>query len=232
MKALTPFVLLSVALAAPSPEPWCFRIARPCWKTKRAVDAFTRSVQESAAVVARSEDTTDVPELAKFPQSSTFFAEQALNELAHISALASGKPVTFYTDLPISFSADIDFHTKQESKRHDVSTMGGYCLDCWNKRNDDKERRWCFRQDRISPCLKVHEEEKRWCFRIAMPCWKAKRAADAILEAADEKTDGHLDDVSKREASPCMQPGQACWQAKRDLHAMKSIARDIIEKLA
>ena len=232
MKALTPFVLLSVALAAPSPEPWCFRIAMPCWKTKRAVDAFTRSVQESASIVARSEDTSAAPPLAKTPESSTFFAEQALNELAHISALASGKPVTFYTDLPISFSTDVDFHTKQESKRQEIPVGGGLCLNCWKKRNDDHERRWCYKQDLLVPCLKAHEEEKRWCFRIAMPCCKAKRASDAILTAADEETDGHLDDVSKREASPCMQPGKACWQAKRDLHAMKSIARDIIEKLA
>lgn len=232
MKALIPFVLLSVALAAPSPEPWCFRIAMPCWKAKRAVDAFTRSVKESASIVARSEDTTAAAPLAKLPQSSTFFAEQALNELAHISALASGKPITFYTDLPISFSTDVDFHTKQESKRDALPDDMKWCLDCWDKRNDDNERRWCFRQDRLSPCLKAHEKEKRWCFRIAMPCWKAKRAAEAILEAADEQIDGHLDSVSKREASACMRPGQACWQAKRDLYAMKSVARDILDKLA
>ena len=205
----------------------------PCWKTKRAVDAFSRSVQESATIAARSEDSAAAPPHAKLTESSTFFAEQALNELAHISALASGKPITFYTDLPISFSTDVDFRTKQESKRSDGGELDDpeHCLDCWKKRNSD-EKRCCCRDPLLQSYLKVRQEEKRWCFRIAMPCWKAKRAAEAILEAADEQTKVHPDDVSKREASSCMRPGQACWQAKRDLHAMKSVARYILEQLA
>ena len=80
-----------------------------------------------------------------------------------------------------------------------------------------------------------------WCFRVGQGCWKAKRAADEVIEAATrvfpESCDG--DNVlcwKKREAAPepepwCFRVGQGCWKAKRDLAAMHLAARGVLESL-
>lgn len=51
-----------------------------------------------------------------------------------------------------------------------------------------------------------------WCERPGQSCWKAKRAAGAVLDVV-----GHENTARAPEAEPwCERPGQSCWKAKRE----------------
>ena len=56
---------------------------------------------------------------------------------------------------------------------------------------------------------------QRWCYRPGMPCWKAKRAAEAVAEPEPAA------EAEPRLQRWCYRPGMPCWKAKRglqDLH--------------
>ena len=88
----------------------------------------------------------------------------------------------------------------------------------------------------------AHENEKRqWCSIRGQSCWKAKRAAEAVVSAIDsvnEVRDVPFDPIAraKREANPealaeasCNSLTGACTKASRDLHAMYNMARNIVD---
>ena len=72
----------------------------------------------------------------------------------------------------------------------------------------------------------LNSEDKRWCMRPGMPCWKAKRAAEAILEASDDATDA---EGSTEGWGECDRPGQPCWKAKRDIYTLRSVAQTVAD---
>jgi hypothetical protein len=81
------------------------------------------------------------------------------------------------------------------------------------------------------------EEEKRFfCYRPGTSCFKARRAAEAVLEAIEDD-EGQDKDVVKRDAEAeaqrlnCTRIGQPCAKAQRDLDSWKSVARNILETL-
>ncbi|RFN50071.1 pheromone precursor protein 1, partial [Fusarium flagelliforme] len=83
--------------------------------------------------------------------------------------------------------------------------------------------------------------EARWCWIKGQPCWKAKRAVDAVLKAVDGEEDGagasdgpdfdpsdfnpenfpaKRDINTHQEAKRwCWIKGQPCWKAKRAIDA-------------
>lgn len=101
--------------------------------------------------------------------------------------------------------------------------------------------------------------DKRWCHMKGQSCWKAKRAAEAVLEAIAAPDAEAFDTkpfdpahFAKRDAEPwchmkgqscwkrdanaeadpepwCMRPGGSCMAAKRDVEAVASVARGILE---
>ncbi|KAL2270267.1 hypothetical protein VTJ83DRAFT_2451 [Remersonia thermophila] len=84
----------------------------------------------------------------------------------------------------------------------------------------------CWKRDGSEVAL---EEVKR-CTSEGQACWKAKRAAVAVVNAIDAgnalRMKRSLD--WKREAS-CSAPDGICTKATRDLHAMYNAARSILE---
>lgn len=125
---------------------------------------------------------------------------------------------------------------------------------CW-KRDVAPERRaadpqWCSRF-RGTTCWKrdggaAAAEEHRRCTSEGHACWRAKRAAEAVLDAinagnaltakreADPQWCGGVRGSAcwKRAASAeaaCYAPSGACTKATRDLHAMYNAARSIVD---
>lgn len=248
---ITSFVLAVAAAgayAAPAPaaepEPWCWRPGMPCWKVKRAAEAFSESIQSSGALKERTPEA----DYSNSPGGAAYVTKRSINELAHLASLTARDPAEYYRDLGLEtrFAAD-EGNVKREAAPEPWCWRPGE--PCWKRDSSDAP---------------VYVKDKRWCDRPGEPCWKAKRAADAVLEAIGDEKDtgadapfdpagesGHFPAEcngprilcwKKREASPeanpeanpepwCWRPGMPCWKAKRDLHALQLAARNIVDSL-
>ncbi|KAK7421241.1 hypothetical protein QQX98_002373 [Neonectria punicea] len=217
-------------------QPWCMYKGQPCWKAKRAAEAFKDAITSSGGLAARDADA----ERSNFPGGAAFKIKRDVDELAGFAAGSYWNPAQFYNDLgldqqfhPDSGNDDADADAKE---KRDASP---WCMykgqPCWKKRDAEAE-------------AEAVAADKRWCMYKGQPCWKAKRAAEAVLDVV-----GHAD-VSKRDAQPwciypgqpcwkkrdaeadadkrwCLYPGQPCWKAKRDVAAMRTAARAIVDAL-
>ncbi|RFU76614.1 clock-controlled pheromone ccg-4 precursor [Trichoderma arundinaceum] len=204
MKFLTTVTLFATAaLAAPNPEPWCYRIGEPCWKVKRTTEAFVGAVRSTGGLVARSEPVDGIPtEIAGQ-------ALQGLNDLANLIAYNAEDPKVFLGDF-------VDEH--KETEKRDVQEDKRWCYrigePCWKAKRTDEI-----------------QEDKRWCYRIGQPCWKAKRAAEAVLDASVEGDEKRSVEEVSPEKRWCYRIGQPCWKAKRDLESVQDLARSVIESM-
>ncbi|OTA00537.1 hypothetical protein A9Z42_0007360 [Trichoderma parareesei] len=196
-------VFASAALAAPNPEPWCYRIGEPCWKLKRTAEAFNHAV--------RSHDLTTRAQGEAIPDEVALSAIEGLDQLKKLILVSTEDPSSL---LPPNA-------TEPESKRDvEVEEDKRWCYrigePCWKAK----------RTDEIS-------EEKRWCWILGGKCWKTKRVAEAVLSATiegDEKrsvdAEGNAD-----EKRWCYRIGEPCWKAKRDLETIQDVARSVIESM-
>ncbi|KAH6608519.1 clock-controlled pheromone ccg-4 precursor [Trichoderma cornu-damae] len=207
MKFLTTITLFATAaLAAPNPEPWCYRIGQPCWKVKRATEAFVGAVRSTGGLVARGDQLNGIPtEVAAQ-------ALQGLNDLANLIAYSAEDPVVFLGD-------GVGGQNETETEKRDVQEDKRWCYrigqPCWKAKRTDEI-----------------QEDKRWCYRIGQPCWKAKRVAEAVLDASvegDEKRS--VEGEVPAEKRWCYRIGQPCWKAKRDLETVQDVARSLIESM-
>ncbi|KAM0258609.1 hypothetical protein ACHAQJ_003780 [Trichoderma viride] len=194
MKFLTAITLFATAaLAAPNPEPWCYRIGEPCWKVKRATEAFVGAIRSTGGLATRSEPPAGIP------NDIAFKAIQGLEDLAGLVAYSSQDPKAF-------------FGNGTEPEKREVQEDKRWCYrigePCWKaKRSDEiqEDKRWCYRIG--EPCWKAKRvaeavldasvegdekrsvegeipAEKRWCYRIGEPCWKAKRDLETVQDQA------------------------------------------------
>ncbi|KAL7793042.1 hypothetical protein V8C37DRAFT_110770 [Trichoderma ceciliae] len=215
MKFLTTVTLFATAaLAAPNPEPWCYRIGEPCWKVKRATEAFVGAVRSAGGLTTRSESTEGIP------NDVAFKAIQGLEDLAELIAYSSQDPNAFFGD-------SANGHNETQPEKRDVQEDKRWCYrigePCWKAKRTDEI-----------------QEDKRWCYRIGEPCWKAKRAAEAVLDASvegDEKRSVEGDEKRSVEGEVsaekrwCYRIGEPCWKAKRDLESVQDLARSVIESM-
>lgn len=204
MKFLTTITLFATAaLAAPNPEPWCYRIGEPCWKVKRATEAFVGAVRSTGGLVTRSQESGSVPnEIAGQ-------AIQGLHDIAAIIAYTSQDPNLFLEGG--SNATEPEKREVQEDKR--------WCYrigePCWKAKRTEE----------------IHES-KRWCYRIGEPCWKTKRVAEAILDASVEgDVKRSVESEIAPEKRWCYRIGEPCWKAKRDLETVQNVARSVIESM-
>ncbi|KAH0491128.1 hypothetical protein TgHK011_002570 [Trichoderma gracile] len=226
-------VFASAALAAPNPEPWCYRIGEPCWKLKRTAEAFNLAV--------RSHDLTARAQGEAIPDEVALSAIQGLDQLKTLILVSTEDPSAL---LP----ANATEAEPAESKRDvEVEEDKRWCYrigePCWKAKREaeaaaaaEEEKRWCYRIG--EPCWKAKRtdeisEEKRWCWILGGKCWKTKRVAEAVLSATiegDEKrsveAEGNAD-----EKRWCYRIGQPCWKAKRDLETIQDVARSVIESM-
>ncbi|ETS04638.1 hypothetical protein M419DRAFT_41384, partial [Trichoderma reesei RUT C-30] len=181
-------------LAAPNPEPWCYRIGEPCWKLKRTAEAFNLAV--------RSHDLTTRAQGEAIPDEVALSAIEGLDQLKKLILVSTEDPSSL---LPPNA-------TEPESKR-DVEEEKRWCYrigePCWKaKRTDEisEEKRWCWilggkcwKTKRVAEAVlsatiegdekrsveaEGNADEKRWCYRIGEPCWKAKRDLETIQDVA------------------------------------------------
>ncbi|KAM5347688.1 hypothetical protein ACJ41O_007512 [Fusarium nematophilum] len=225
--------------AAAEPEPWCVRPGQSCWKVKRAAEAFADAIHTSGGLQARSAEG----DLSHLSGGAAFKAKRDLNELANLIALAAeGEAAEYYSGLGL----EDEFEEDSDPKEKRDALPAPWCV---------RPGQSCWKRD-AQPYADADavEADKRWCVRPGQSCWKAKRAAEAVLEAiaGDEEDveDKPFDPAyfAKRDAEPwcvrpgqscwkrdahpepwCVRPGQSCWKAKRDLLAMKTVARGIVE---
>jgi hypothetical protein len=241
-----------VAVAAAEPEPWCTRVGQSCWKNKREPEAVPNPAPEAEAVpwcmrVGQScwkakraaeafagavsssgglQARTPEADISHSQGGAAYYAKRSLNELANLVALVEDDPVSFYEALALENEFPPDTETTGDD-------------------SNEPEKR----------SAEAAAEDKRWCMRVGQSCWKAKRAAEAVLDAIGTRS---TEDFStkpfdpkfavkrdaepwcmrvgqscwKRDADPepwCMRVGQSCWKAKRDLQAMSVVARSIVE---
>lgn len=255
---VTALTITTCVLASPTPWPWCMRPSQPCWKVKRAVEAFDGAVSTISA-----RHTSKNLETVHDDDSINFIASAAFDQLSDLVAQVSPPESTVSKH---SRSRDGSEHTKGlwclpgpakclpwDSINIDDPTGPPHTNHDNNNKDDTIPRkRWCGRSD-VSlgkRCWKdeykalaqrrkgdeEHEVEKRWCMRPSQPCWKAKRAAESILnagqeddESADAEEVAEDGDSGVEARNECGVESSECWRAKRDLNDLYSMARAIVE---
>lgn len=206
MKFLTTITLFATAaLAAPNPEPWCYRIGEPCWKVKRATEAFVGAVRSTGGLTTRSEHEGIPNELA-------LSAIQGLDQLATLILSTAEDPSAFFNN---------GTETESENDKREVEVQ--------------EDKRWCYRIGEPCWKAKRTDEiqeDKRWCWIYGRPCWKAKRVAEAVLDATIEG-DGKRSVETEVPAAKrwCYRVGEPCWKAKRNLESVQDMARSVIESM-
>lgn len=210
---------------------WCQFMGQPCWKVKRAAEAFAEAVASTGSYASGPESA--VSRRSNAPGGLADQAKRGLDDLAGIIASTQRSPRSYYGGLNLAGAFP---------DAADVS-----------KRDAEAE---------ASP-----EAEAQWCQFMGQPCWKVKRAAEAVVSTIEGF--GHAESkrsfeplvVGKREASPaaeaeadaeawcqfmgepcwkrsaasvearCHAPGGACSSARRDLHGIYNAARQVLDTL-
>ncbi|UNI17128.1 hypothetical protein JDV02_003504 [Purpureocillium takamizusanense] len=172
----------------PEPAPWCTRPGQPCKRTAAPVaDLVARepvdNVIETLANVVRSEGEivardpepepwcrrpgqpckrTPGPDVSNAVGGAAWSAKRAVADLIQLVARSTGNPEQYVRDLGM----------EEEVKRSPEAEA-----DPWCRRPGQPCRR------SIADLTELHEADKRWCRRPGQPCRKAKRVAEAVLNA-------------------------------------------------
>ncbi|KAK1770012.1 putative pheromone precursor protein 1 protein [Phialemonium atrogriseum] len=224
----------AAAIANPEPEPWCLIKGQSCWKPKRSAEAepWCLIKGQSCWKVKRAAEAFAE---ALRPTEGTVHAREA--EISNQPGNAAFMAKRQVDELALVLAA------ASEDPEGFYSALGlsdGFPADTAT----GAEKR--------EPV--DHEADKRWCLIKGQSCWKAKRAAEAVVSAIETVHDPRstpFDPLarSKREAEPwCLIKGQSCWKrdasaeaacnapngactkAKRDLHAIYNVARSILDE--
>lgn len=141
-------------------------------------------------------DTDAVQERAETTTADLdLFAASAYDHLVHLAANASPDPDAFY----------------EQHRLHSEAKRGDNQLRCAS------EGAACWARG----AEQSGEVEKRWCMRPAQPCWKARRAAESILNSGQED--------AEEEEEECGADDGECANAKRHLDGLHQVAREIVK---
>jgi len=206
-----------------SPQ-WCLRPGQSCWKVKRAADAFADAIQTSGGIEARDEG------------ENAMIAKRQLESLGLALGASHYNPIAYYNSLGFGAHFTPESETSTTEKR-DADPQ--WCLrpgqSCWKAKRDANPQ-WCLRPGQS--CWKAKRDaDPQWCLRPGQSCWKAKRAAEAVIssiEGGEQPRSLPFDPEArvKRYAdaeAACNTPDGACTYATRDLHAILSVARSIVD---
>jgi hypothetical protein len=243
MKFTLPITILAVAASVDAvavvdhDKRYCSAEGQACDTVKRAADAFADAIMENTKLVTR--DRTG--------GQTSLIANRQLHELALAIAASHDDPAKFYSSLGFQGSGT---PTKREAEPWCTQFLG---QPCWKRgaapapeKREAEPDRYCTRFTGSS-CWKrdgsaeAAEEAKR-CTSEGQACWKAKRAAAAVINAIDagnalkatrDADPGwctqFLGQPCWKRAASCNSPAGLCTKATRDLHAMYNAARTIIE---
>ncbi|KAL2123065.1 hypothetical protein VTJ04DRAFT_3520 [Mycothermus thermophilus] len=211
---------------------WCTKfLGQPCWKRE--------------AEPSKTEQDQPTKREAEASWCTKFLGQPCWKREAHPEAEAEangwcarsqGQPCWKRDPEAAPTKTDRDQPTKREAEPSWCTKFLGQ--PCWKRDALSTEKREadpfcsrftgssCWKRDESATAL---EQVKR-CTEVGQACWKAKRAAAAVINAIDSgnalKLKREVD--AKREAS-CSGPNGICTKATRDLHAMYNAARTIIE---
>ncbi|TLS30223.1 hypothetical protein PpBr36_03753 [Pyricularia pennisetigena] len=198
---------------------WCPRRGQPCWKVKRAVEAFVSAIHSNeardvATTTSPSDGHLTARDLSHLPGGAAYNAKRSVNALAALLASTQDDPEAFYNDLYLDRYFDPD--TSVQAKAVDEKPAADADADAPKTEKPDEgaaplleARQWCPR--RGQPCWKRDvEHDKRHCDGAGEACDVAKRAVGALLAAVEGSSGGA--DLAKRQW--CPRRGQPCW--KRD----------------
>ncbi len=162
-----------------APRPWCLRPSQPCWKLKRAVEAFN-APRSDEALQARSTGDLDL------------FANAAYDQLVYIAAQSEPDPEAFY-----------ELHSIHNGKRDDNNNQlrcNGGDTGCWQRAVQGfnaVEKRWCLRPSQ--PCwktkraaeliLSARDGAEEACGDDDDECTNAKRHLDGLQNVARDIID-------------------------------------------
>ena len=267
----------ALALAKADPEPFCNQEGQACWKVARAAEAFADAIKSDGSLAARSPEI----DFSHAPGGASFVAKRAVDNLANVIAVARDEPEGYYESLNLGSEFHADTVDKRDPEPNPWCTRpGASCKrdpepapkpnpDPWCTRpgasckRDTKELKqskreaspdpdpWCRRPG--ASCKRGEmEQDKRWCTRPGASCRKARRAAEAVIDAIGELDSAENsfapDEKAKRAPEPwctrpgasckrdiesekrwCNRPGASCRRAERDLHAMYHAARAVVD---
>ncbi|KAF4953468.1 hypothetical protein FSARC_12358 [Fusarium sarcochroum] len=188
--------------AAPEPEPWCMWVGQSCWKVKRdAGEALSSALHTTRSIDIPSVNPRSISDAAQI--NAAHQAKRSVVELANMVALsARGSSEEYFKSL------NLEEHFPDY-------TSGGHAKG---------EEKTLQSKREATPGKPRQCYEMRWCMCVGQSCWKAKRAAEAVLATIDARDagsdDSHFDARSFSAES---------FAAKRDIMAIKAAARSIID---
>jgi hypothetical protein len=255
MKFTLPIAILAVAVSvdaaavADQDKRYCHAEGQACDTVKRAADAFSDAISQNTNLVTRDETNGE----------TSLIAARQLHELALAIAASHSDPAAFYAALGAHGGSPTTGDTPTEKR----DAEPGWCTQflgqpCWKRDTTPatpvkREAEAGAEPDRFctrfmgSSCWKrdgnaAAADEVKRCTSEGQACWKAKRAAAAVINAIDQGNSMKMSrDADKRwctqflgmpcwkRAATCNGPAGVCTKATRDLHAMYNAARTIIE---
>ncbi|RGP73455.1 pheromone precursor 1 [Fusarium sporotrichioides] len=225
------------------PEPWCWWKGQPCWKTKRnaAPEPMPEPANEprwcwwKGQPCWKSKSKRDAsPEPWCWWKGQPCWkakrdASEALTVALHATRGVETRSVAETEHLP----RDAAHH----AKRSIVELANVIAL---SARGSPEEYFKNLYLEEFFPEIphnatakrdvKTLQEDKRWCWWKGQPCWKAKRAAEAVLHAVDG-ADGAGAPGGPEEHFDTSNFNPQNFEAKRDLMAIKAAARSVVESL-
>ncbi|OBR04629.1 Clock-controlled pheromone ccg-4 [Colletotrichum higginsianum IMI 349063] len=261
LAVLATVVITTNAVALPEAEAqrwvfrWCRSVGQPCWKVKRAADAFTAAITAADVVVDKRSPEALV---SHSEGGEAYMAKRYLNDLAGAVASSQPDPLRYYDGLGLGLRFADDAaeglgkrEAEEEAQRWDTHWCRTVGQPCWKAKNRSADG-----GEQVTEA-DLRAEDKRWCSQPGAPCSVAKRAAEALIEAVESPVDGLVvvkpeaeaeaqrwdtrwKEKTKREAL-CTKPDEPCWKqetnpeawkAQRHLDAMVVAARAVIENVA
>ncbi|WKT45639.1 hypothetical protein QSH57_010513 [Fusarium oxysporum f. sp. vasinfectum] len=219
-------------VAAPKPDPvaepmpWCTWRGQPCWKkTKRAAapEPAPEAENEPRWCLWRGQPCWKKTKRDAIPEPWCLWRGQPCWKAKRDAAPEPWSPLIFPRD------------AAHKAKRSIVELANLIAL---SARGSPEEYFKSLELETFFPDaapnatakrdLNTLQEDKRWCMWRGQPCWKAKRAAEAVLDAVDGDDgatgpggpDSHYDTRDFKSEN---------FAAKRDLIAIKAAARSIAD---
>ncbi|KAL2015264.1 hypothetical protein VTK56DRAFT_5934 [Thermocarpiscus australiensis] len=266
----------AVAVLTGEDKRWCNNRGQACDTVKRAADAFVEALKSTGPLARdeTSSESAFMAKRQVDELAMAIAASQA-DPTAYYTSLSLGQHFTPADDKEkrdpqwcTRFPGQPCWKEKRDPEAQWCTRFPGQ--PCWKEKREP-DPQWCTRFPG-QPCWKRDaapepaaygnrypghaawaraatpeaEEDHRRCVSEGQSCWKARRAAEAVVNTieaegayrAKREADPQLclrfpgQSCWKREASPaaaCNSPDGVCTKATRDLHAMYNLARTILE---
>ncbi|KAK2675504.1 hypothetical protein RAB80_007689 [Fusarium oxysporum f. sp. vasinfectum] len=194
------------------PEPWCLWRGQPCWKAKRDAAPEPWCMWRGQPCWKAKRDAGQALSNALHATRSLDTRSADAPSTAHLPRDAAHKAKRSIVELANLIALSARGSPEEYFKSLELETFFPDAAPNATAKRD----------------LNTLQEDKRWCMWRGQSCWKAKRAAEAVLDAVDGDDgatgpggpDSHYDTRDFKSEN---------FAAKRDLIAIKAAARSIAD---